>query len=534
MIGLVYNNKSFKILNNFGFTQSNNEVTFNDITIDFTGYTLADMPLKYQEVQIKQCDKGQDILTEGDVLFFGYVDSIKLGTMKMSNEDRELTITLLSPLKLATVRTTTINGTFTLSEAITRILEPLINDGFIISEMNIDNTQVLVNYIMQTIESAMNDLCLKKNLFWFIDEHKNIKVNSIDYLFGQNITKEITNTKKEKGLMNIEPSIEAVDYANVINIKNARLIYNSVSTYNSSTGTVNEVGGFPILNIPKTIKKGDSVTFNYPIAISKDIGKQILKEKVSDYEELVVLFELIATGLNDELLIAYNKETNSLQTTGPITYSDNEGNEGTFVLQRDSFYKNLITGFKYNGDSDLTITSIVSESALRYIKMKFMYSAEINKLKGLISNSGQIEKTVDVNQTWFTLQELTDYARSLLVQDTNEVNSIVLKYDNNPNLQIGNLVDIVLPAFYTKGYYAVKKIQYQYENELEQLWTVTLQNSSLLNNYIDMFRPTQSQETETQNESLVISELIEEKINEIHTIEQVQTNILNFVLNGIL
>ena len=53
-------------------------------------------------------------------------------------------------------------------------------------------------------------------------------------------------------MLNIEPSIEAVDYANVINIKNARLIYNSVSTYNPSTGTVNEFGGFPILSIPKT------------------------------------------------------------------------------------------------------------------------------------------------------------------------------------------------------------------------------------------------------------------------------------------
>lgn len=522
MIGLIYNNKVFKILNNFGFTQSNNEVTFNDITIDFTGYTLADMPLKYQEVQIKKCNKGQDILTEGDVLFFGYVDSIELGTMKMSNEDRELTITLLSPLKLATVRTTTINGTFTLVDAITRILEPLIKDGFVISEMNVDNTQVLVNYIMQTVESAMNDICLKKNLFWFIDEHKNIKINSIDYLFGQNIAKELESAKKEKGLLNIEPSIEAVDYANVINIKNARLIYNSVSTYNPSTGTVNEFGGFPILSIPKTIKQGDTITFNYPIVISKDIGKQILEEKGSEYEELVVLFELIATGLNDELLIAYNKETNNLQTTGSITYSDDEGDGGTFVLQRDSFYKNLITGVKYNGDNDLTITSIVSESALRYIKMKFMYSTEINKLKGIISDSGQIEKTVDANQTWFTLQELTDYARSLLIQDTNEVNSIVLKYDDNPNLQIGSLVKIALPEFYTEGSYAVKKIQYQYENELEQSWIITLQNSSLLNNYIDIFRPTQTQETETQNESMVISEFIEEKINEIHIVEEVE------------
>lgn len=54
MIRLIYNNTAFKILNNYEYEQSNNEITFNDITIDFTGYTLADMPLKYQEVKIKE------------------------------------------------------------------------------------------------------------------------------------------------------------------------------------------------------------------------------------------------------------------------------------------------------------------------------------------------------------------------------------------------------------------------------------------------------------------------------------------------
>lgn len=531
MIRLIYNNKAFKILNNFGFTQSNNEVTFNDITIDFTGYTLADMPLKYQEVQIKECDDKQDVLTEGDVLFFGYVDSIKLGTMKMINEDRELTITLLSPLKLATVRTTTINGTYTLSEAITKILEPLVNDGFVISEMNVDNSHVLVNYIMQTIESAMNDLCLKKNLFWFIDEHKNIKINSIDYLFGQNIAKEIIDIKKEQGLLDIEPSIEAVDYANVINIKNARLIYKESTMYDNHTDSIIENGGFPILSLPKTIKKGDLIEFNYPINLSKQVAKQIAEEESID---ICNLLTLIKSDYTAEVDITYNKNTGNIQTEGSVTYSDTEGNEGTFVLQRDSFFKDLITGFKYNGENNLKIVGVNSYSALRYMKMKFIHSAEINKLKGVISNSGQIEKTVDVNQGWFTLQELTDYARSLLVQDTNQVNSIVLKYDQNTDLKIGDIVSIELPEFYTEGKFAVKKIQYYYENELEQLWTITLQNSSLLNNYIDIFRPVQNQETETQNESLVISEFVEEKINEIHEIEKVNTNELNSMLDVVL
>lgn len=520
MIGLIYNNKIFKILNNFGFTQSNNEVSFNDIKIDFTGYTLADIPLKYQEIQIKKCNEGQDILTEGDVLFFGYVDSIDLGTMKTNNEDRELSITLMSPLKLATVRTTTVNGTYTLTEAITRILEPLINDGFTITEMNVDNTQILVNYTMQTIESAMNDICLKKNLFWFIDQNKNIKVNSINYLFGQNTQKEITSNEGENGLLDVEPSIESVDYANVINIKNARLIYEESTSYNSHINVISEQGGFPILNIPKTIKKGDTVTFNYPVIISKDIGKQIIEEN-SNWVQTSLLTITDLEGII-QIDIAYSKQIDDLQKTGSVTYSDDEGDEGKFVLQKDNFFKNLITGFKYNGENDLKIGGISSSSALRYVKMKFMHSSEINKLKGIISKSGQIEKTVDANEAWFTLQELTEYARSLLIQNSNDINSVVLQYDKNPNLQIGSLVKISLPEFYTTGYFAVKTIQYQYENELDQSWIITLQNSSLLNNYIDIFRPTQKQETEEQNESMIISEFIEEKINEIHIVEEVE------------
>jgi len=521
MIKLVYNNKAFDILNYFKISQSNNEVTFNDITIDFTGYTLADMPLKYQEVQIKECRDNENILTQGDVLFFGYVDTIELGKMRMSQEDRELTITLLSPLKLATVRTTTIIGTYNLSDAINKIFEPLINDGFIISELNITNSQILLSYIMQPIETIMNDLCRKKNLFWIIDANKNIKINSIDYLFGQNIAKRINNPKNEEGFLGIEPSIRSTDYANVINIKNARLIFKDITTYSNSS--LNEFGGFPILNLPKTVKKGDVVEFNYPVTIGKNIGKQLFEEKDETFYELIILLEIVSNSFH--LTISYNKSTDSVNVSmegGTVTYSNQEGEEGTIVLQVDNFFGDLITGFKYNGNNNITVTSIISESALRYITMKFMYSAEIEKLKGLISKTGQIEKTIDVNERWFTLPSLTNYARNLLTENTNNVNTVVLKFDKNPKLKIGDLINIQLPDFYVQGNFAVTKIEYSYMNEIEQSWVITVQNSEIITSYIDIFRPAQVQETEAQENSLVISEFTEEGINEIHNIEEVQ------------
>ncbi|MBQ3415936.1 MAG: hypothetical protein IJH39_11525 [Clostridia bacterium] len=521
MIRLVYNNKAFKILNEYNITNSSKDVTFNDITIDFTGYTLADTPLKYQEVQIKECADNEDIFTQGKVKFFGYVDDFKFGKMKLENEDRKLTITLLSPRKLATLRSTSIIGTYRLDKAIERIFEPLINDGFIISELNVPDSQILMSYIVQPIETIMNNISKKKNLFWTIDENKNIKVNSLDYLFGQNVAKTIDNVKKEKGLLDIVPQILATDYANVINIKNARLIFRNTTTVVNNA--VNEYGGFPIITLPKTIKKGDIIEFNYPVSLSKRIGKQLYEEKDQNFYELITLLEIVTNNFHLEIM--YNMMTDSVQTTmtgGTVTYSNQDGSEGTIVLQKDSFFSDLIIGFKYNGENTTQITSVGSESALRYVTMKFMYSAEIEKLKGIISETGQIEKSVDLNETWFTLPELTNYARSMLVENTNNINAVVLEYDEDQRSKVGDLVEINLPNFYVQGKFAVTKIQYRYTNELEQNWRITLQNSDIVSSYIDIFRPEQTQETDTQEYSLIISEFTEEKLQETHIVEEVQ------------
>ena len=521
MIRLIYNNKAFKILNDFQISQSNKDVTFNDITVDFTGYSLEDMPLKFQEVQIKKCEKNQNIFLQGDVLFFGYVDTIELGKMQKSNVFRELNITLLSPLKLATVRTISISGTYQLDNLFPLIFEPLINDGFTLAEVNVPSSQILVNYLMQTIENVMNDISMKRNIFWYIDINKNIYVNSIDYLFGKEIKRNIDNTVTEKGLLEIQPTIEAVDYANVINIKNARLIYEVGSAYEQPVYMNSQ---FPFLNLPKNIKNGDTIEFNYPITFSKDIAKQICTEKgVSNIRLLYV------TGNNSTSIeIIYYLSTNSISIIAKIngqntnvTYSDSDGSEGGFVLQKDNFFANLITGIKYNGSVNSELEYIESYSVLRYVEMKFMYSAEINKLKGIISNSGQIEKNVNANEQWFTLQELTAYARSLLIQDKNTINSIVLKYDKDYGYNIGDIIEIHLPNFYIDGKFAVTNITYNHKNEVEKSWTITLQDSQLLSSYIDIFRAQQEQESYKEENSLILSEFIEETINESHEVIEV-------------
>lgn len=215
---------------------------------------------------------------------------------------------------------------------------------------------------------------------------------------------------------------------------------------------------------------------------------------------------------------------------GNMTFSDDK-DEGDIVLQRDSFYSNLITGFKWNLDETVAIEQIGSQTALRYTTMKFMYSAEINKLKGIISESGQIEKTIDFNEKWTTLYQLIKYARSLMVQNSNTVNQVSLEYDKNPNIKIGDIVEIDEPDFFIQGKFAVKDINYTYVNELDQNWQITLKNSDLISTYIDIFRPAEQEENENTINTVLLSEYTEEQINETHSIEiENKDHTLNFNL----
>ncbi len=141
MLRLVYNKKALKILNEYSIKSSNSDVSFSDITIDFSGCSLIDIPFKYQEITIREAINEEEIL-EGKVIFTGFLDDVNLSEMKNKNEDRSLTLTLLSPLAMATKRYTSLIGTYKKAVAIKRIYKPLIDDGFKITELNIEDGQI--------------------------------------------------------------------------------------------------------------------------------------------------------------------------------------------------------------------------------------------------------------------------------------------------------------------------------------------------------------------------------------------------------
>ena len=523
MIKAVFNNKAYDIVDSLKITSDNKEVAFDNIKIIFSNYSIADLPYKYQEIKIKQADTEEGILT-GTTIYTGFIDNTNFDKMHYINEIRKLNLTLLSPLKMATIRTVSIKGTFTASDLISRILQPLIDDGFTIQAMHIPDTQITVDYLMQTIEFCMNDLGYKKSISWFIDADKKIYINSIDYLFGQNYKIKLDETEpRTDGLEDINPTIENIDYANVLNFKNIRLVTFSNEGHNGFTdGTAT---GYTPCQLGKTIKKGDTINFDNPVVWDLDYLKTYAKEQGKELSQFFNIYtlDMMLTNSNNygySFYIGLNTNTGALWTQGAltITFSDDTGDEGNIVFQRDSFFKNVITGFKWNKDENVTITRAISDCMLRYTTMRFQYSTEIEKQKGIISDSGIVEKSIDLNNKWITIKQLTDYARSLIVQNTNTISSVVLNYTKNPNVQIGDLININMPDFYVVGNFAVTKIEHTYINEDLENWKITVKNSNLIASYIDIFRPSQSENGTDTVDTIILSEFSEEQIKETHKI----------------
>ena len=485
-----------------------------------------DIPFKYQELKIIQAEAEEEILNgSGEVIFAGFLDDIDLSEMKNRKEEqRELTLTVLSPLAMSTKRYVSLIGTYSKEEAIRRVLQPLLDDGFKIVEFNIPTGQITTNFVIESVENCMNDMCFKAGVFWFIDENKNIYINSIDYLFGLGSKKTIAPDVITKGLSKIQPKIENIDYANVINFKNVRIYYSTMSMCDELNNLIEE-HDYPLLNLPIKLKKGDTVQFNNPIVVSEDTLRKLREEGEVDDADVASL-SIVIGGEEFYIRIETNEKSadyDKYVTSNNFSFSDDGGEEKTLVLQRDSFFNNLITGFKWNGADNSVVSRIYTGTALRYTTMRFMHSAEINNLKGVISDTGIVEKCIDYQEKWTTTTQLVDYARSLMSSNTKTINQVDLTFDELPNLKIGDIVEIHEPDFYIDGKFAVKEISYKYINDENEEWNIKLKNSDLNSTYIDLFRPSQKQENESKTDTVVLSEYVEETVYEKHEIGEKET-----------
>jgi len=521
VIRLKIRDSYFKIIDSYRVNESSREVKFSSLKIDFTGKTIADLPLKYQEVQLLELDDNYEV---SKVIYTGYVNNFVLPKMKNRVEYRELELDLLSPLAMATVRTVDAVGTYNLQALVQELVQPLINDGFVLRALNIGDNQITVNFLSETVESALNNLSNKFNFWWYIDVNKNIYINSIAYLM--NLTPQLVydDDNKINGLIDVIPSIDATDYCNVVNFTNVRFYTDSL--YSKYYNYVDEEVGYekkyeyynPLLEI-EYIHSGDEIEFNFPFVIDVKI-EQNFQGNLSHVHEVYLSLskfeqDMTRTGVFEIL----PDENNKAILPSNVTIDDSYSDKNEFVLVRDPFFKNLIIGMKYNGSSDIEVARITSATGLMWGKIKILDEVEINKNKGIINKSGIVEKQIDMGEQWKTYNQLLDIANSYMRKNTTKADQVKINVDENIQLDVGDLVKIDKECFLINDLYIVTDKVSIYEDNVYK-WNYVLRNTNVLENYVDLFRSKETEEPE-KNYGLITASYIEEGIQERYEVSEV-------------
>jgi hypothetical protein len=511
---LKFNDTEYCIIGGFSTNKSSREVKFSDIEIDFSNKTILVLPVKFPEVQV--------INELEEVTFYGYIDSFRLPRFDKENIVTKLSLTLMSPLAMLSRRTKTLIGTYNISDLFNLLYSDLISDGFTIAETNFTDGTITVKFIAETLESASNYLSNKLGLFIYVDELKRIKINSIDYLFGKDevLNLNTSNYKDTDNIWYIDPSVASVDYANVLNAKNVRVYFQSKSI---NDGILVE-SYYPLFAVPRVLKTGDSIKLNYPIDISEGGIRKLIG--TSDYPFYTYGLNIIGLkgASNFSSLIGIDTFEESPTCDDYIVSSDisfDEDNAVTdFKLVRDSFFKNLVTEIKYNGTPNLTINWIESDTALRYLTLKLINSSEIEFNKNKISPSGVIEKSLNLNGQWFIETELLTYIRTLLIENSNQTDTIELAFKGNKliSYDIGDRIKVDIPELFTVGEFIVTDSTYSKNNIETESIVLKLKTANVLENFIDFFRRERTEESENQTDTIFISELATEKLIESHEV----------------
>ena len=496
-----WNNKKYKMLDSAEIEKSSREVTYTDLKLDFSECTMEDLPYAQQEVKI--------VDRRNNLKFTGFVAEYQLPELtRRKGVNKELSLSLFSPRQMTTKRTITIVRTDTLENIIQQVLQVLYEDGFALEELNIPETVITIKLISRTIEETLNYLSNKYSLYWNIDENKKITINSIDYQFSKPAKKSINieNYKDEiKGLISISPVVENIDYANIINVKNARIFYTDTKDLNIS------------------LAENDRYDFENPIDISLATAERIQKASIKNGSATAVTNISITYNTNKEASIVcyFNVSEDIGNGRKMIDIATDDSDGALFSLTMDSTFKNLATGITYKGTNSITINNIYTETALRYANMKLINWQEINKYVGKITPSGQIEKILDVEQGWFTVEELIEYIRNTFTINNKETNQINILYDKENDIVVGDRIDIDLPDYFTQGNFIVTGIQENKEGNNPTQYNIELRNTNLTENFIDLFRSsTDIEEQEEQTEMEYVVEYAEEEtIYETHEIE---------------
>lgn len=512
MVYLKYNSVKLPVLDNYNIAKSSQEITFSDLKCDFTGHQKADLPEKYQEVRVvEESETNQETL-----LYTGYIDDYVFDEMRELDEDINISFTLLSPQKIATLRTCIAVGTYEIKDLIENIiLAPLIDDGFTLKEINIVNKSLTVNFLVETVEYCMNNLSNKYNFWWYIDESKNIYVKDIETMFKEEPMYIYDDKHTIDGLEYVKPITNSDDYANVINFKNVRIYEYSRLSMNKKevTETHNPLIDGQVTNI----KQNDQITFNFPIDIKKE---NIIKSANSNgITNTNIIYGIYVEGIYEDntdfsFFVSFDTLNNLYKISDNLGFDgESTDSEKEFLLMRDSFFSNLITGIKYNnGNKKInSIKAINSDSTLIYNVNKFLNDKGILEKKNIISKTGIVERTIDMKESWKTVQELTEIGASYLNKNSlNYADELEIKLDKD-KFQVGKI--LYINKFMIDGRYVVTEIQRTDQNNDDE-FLVKCKNANILDNFIDIFRQENEQTSSDKVYQLYVTHYEEEGISE--------------------
>ena len=141
-------------------------------------------------------------------------------------------------------------------------------------------------------------------------------------------------------------------------------------------------------------------------------------------------------------------------------------------------------------------------------------------MKGIISQTGIVEKIINMNEQWKTYPELIEIANSYINNGITKIDQIKIKIDKDYNLKVGDIVEINKPKFFTIGKYVITDLTTTMYSTVKKQ-ELTLRNSNYLENYIDLFRASETEESESKTYNEVINNYDETTIREVHEVMNV-------------
>lgn len=480
--------------------RSSRELSFSTLVVDFTDKDIDDLPLKMQEIIIQE---------DGVTMFFGYCNGYKLPKINGTEQVIFLEIDLLSPQKIATMRSKTIRSVSTaLNTVVESVLSPLLEEGFTIETNTLSDKIISVQEAFKPVEQIMNKLSNNYDFYWYIDEMKKIYLLSKDSVTG---IKPLFNdlTSIDFAGVTYQPKMEAVGYSNVVNGVNQKIL-----DFRDS-----------LIAEDVVIGPQETVFFQFPISYSRLTGARLQTQSEAlsggSGEEGGNFLTLNITrgGFAFFYTLSYNPTTDEV-TFGSGLGIDGEDNETEdLLLVPDTTIEKVLVGLKNNLTVDIIVNRAASSSALINTITVYQDVGGIEASKDKISITGRVEETINFNGRFLTKLDSLEFAKNRVLRsgEQNNTSEVQIDFKGLTNTQFETFINdarplttIKLNEDFAKGTFIITDTNYKNDKGMIT-FTIEAKNTNLIENYLDIFRKNEEEATEEEINNQIYSFLVKEE-----------------------